>query len=1502
MSKMYKRFFFISTIVLTLLFTYHLAAQEIYWETPKIFVSGETHFPIARSNGKLLVILWHEIESSGREGKVYLSVKTTRDGKKWKENRRFAGPFTYKGEKTAIASLAVDNEGGIFVAALVGEKAIDIFYSKDEGKSFITKSHIEAASTVVAPRIFLRPGGSPILFVTKKTEEALSIFYSVSSDGVHWEAFKPFVQNKDLIIDFLPYYIHYGTRDYVVFQSVTAETLQRYQLYVKISEDNGETWGSASRIEMKEYRDGKLQSYDSFSNQRPFLAVINGKLKLVWERQFRSTPPQIYYAELDEKGRVKGDIEMVTGGIYSCHYPQLFIYRGEPLILWFDNRRGEDHIIIAKRGVFRWEDKDISNIPGESTFGSPVILNETLYVFWENSHAGETRLYYLEPDRTVAKAKLIPLNFSPKKKYNRDTVKIKWLLPKDPAGIAGVSYSWGLGIGKKVEHKLKLLTGKNRITLIADKDGEWNFNLAVMDYAGNWSEVSTVSYYRDTLPPEKVKIIPPQTDEKGFLISNTFSIVWEPPQDDIAGYTYTLRYLGSEKKVIKVNEEKLKPPARLLTRNNKLSYRNIDNGTYALSVAAIDSAGNIGKQSVILLRLNKYIPVTYITSVNSKKDEFGNVSITLRGRGFSEGGLIKTIVLDRDGKKPFDYTFERTSGAFKVESDRIIDNLILSDVEEGLYHIGVIHPTRGLYMTRPLLKLEPAGTVKFGYFAYKYSPAWERAKRVLYFLSFNELIIWLIVLFLVSLFFIALRKLVLVTREARILKSEIAYMISGKESPFRKEEEMKELKQRGMSLRIKFILLMVILVFLIVLIVSIPLGYYMIDTQKRDLTEGLRKRAEVVLGSLATGSETYLSLSNRLEMALLPNQTREIEEITYATITDRNERIWATNDPDITGKIKGDVYIQTESVIEDEVSPLIGKIADEIDRKARESISGFATEVDKLSAEAKKYILKSDPQSKQKLLELQDAINALNVRITSELKKLGNRVGSIPEFNPENLQPNYILYRPIVYRQPREDFYYHGMVRIGVSTEKILKEIASSRNTLIIQTGIVAMVAIILGIIGAIVLASIIVTPIKKLAIGVAVIRDTEDKEQLKDHRIDIRSRDEIGTLAETVNQMTQALVKAAIASKDLTVGKEIQKMFIPLDPDRSGKKGSTGSMVDDNVEIFGYYEGAKGVSGDYFDYMKLSGDNYAIIKCDVAGKGVPAALIMVEVATIFSTFFKNRVVKNPSKSAQELVYLINDMLEERGFKGRFAALTVCIMNGRSGNGFFCNAGDNIIHIFDSSEGKMVQKLLPEAPAAGVFPTMIVETQSGFQSVSTRLNSGDILILFTDGLEEAKRHFRDSAYSVIKCEEEGLKEGELHGGTHTPGSDGEELGIARIHEIVNAVMNRGEYRLVKYHNPIPDEELVFDFSTCEGTVDEAVMALVAVERVFRLYPDPEAGLEDRIVIDAKVNDFLLEHFLQYDKYFNHLIEQDETSGIILFSHLKEDEQYDDLTILAIKKR
>ncbi len=360
--------------------------------------------------------------------------------------------------------------------------------------------------------------------------------------------------------------------------------------------------------------------------------------------------------------------------------------------------------------------------------------------------------------------------------------------------------------------------------------------------------------------------------------------------------------------------------------------------------------------------------------------------------------------------------------------------------------------------------------------------------------------------------------------------------------------------------------------------------------------------------------------------------------------------------------------------------------------------------------------------------------------------------------------------------------------------------------------------------------------------------------------------------------------------------------MFIPLTEGDRGVKLTTGEEITDSVEIFGYYEGAKGVSGDYFDYIKLDDQHYAVIKCDIAGKGIPAALIMVEVATIFQSHFHDWTLKNPGLKIDKLVYTMNDLLEARKFEGRFAALVVAIINVDTGLSVFCHAGDNVINIFDTVQRKILQREFPKTPAAGVFDSEMVKMGSGYKQETLKLKPGDTLFLYTDGVEEAKHFFRDQDYSPIVCHEEGLEDGAEHAGTHLVGADNEEFGIPRINEVVNAVYGKGRYSLQKHHNPDPDEVLEFDYSTCEGSVKDGVLAMVAAEKVFRMYRPPTAGADDVIVVDSSIDRFLQEHFVQYSLYFDHRLDKKGDQQIVSFGHLKEDAQYDDLTILGIRKK
>jgi len=647
-----------------------------------------------------------------------------------------------------------------------------------------------------------------------------------------------------------------------------------------------------------------------------------------------------------------------------------------------------------------------------------------------------------------------------------------------------------------------------------------------------------------------------------------------------------------------------------------------------------------------------------------------------------------------------------------------------------------------------------------------------------------------------------------------------------------------------------------------------------------------------------------------LELGFLPAQSAALPEAHYVTITGYgigsiyNDHVMATNDPDILSKIDTAEYRPGVSRITDALTPLYEQMSEELNSEARERASDLSRSISELTQEGMSLALRTDAEGIRRLNDIQVTVSSLQVRLTEILTEIsGDEIGSQPYFSTEgdlkNKDRTYIFFKPVMFRQGAEENYFRGLIRLEVSLDSIIESIYREQIGLLYTIGIWALIALAIGTVGALVLSTLIIKPIRKLVGHIEIIRDTEDKTKLAGVDINIASKDEIAILGNTINDMTHGLVKAALAASDLSIGKEIQKKFIPLEMDNQGNKQTSGSKKTPNLDFFGYYEGAKGVSGDYFDYRDLDGRYYAIIKCDVAGKGIPAALIMIQVATMFLNYFKQWKPNAKGMRIEEVVYQINEFIETLAFKGRFAAFTLCLFDSATGVVRFCNAGDNIVHLYDASEGKVKTITLPQTPATGVLPNFMIESTGGYKVNTVNVDKGDILLLYTDGIEEAKRKFRNSEFKEIICSE---GPADTPHENHLCGQADEEMTPERVEEIINAVMAREIYTLRKFHNPEDSGDLQFDFTSCEGRVEDVIMAMVSAEKMFRCYKKPNADEDSRVLVDKKVDEFLKGHFLQYRRYCSHTREYPENPAYMYYTHVNEDEQYDDLTILGIKRK
>jgi serine phosphatase RsbU (regulator of sigma subunit) len=866
---------------------------------------------------------------------------------------------------------------------------------------------------------------------------------------------------------------------------------------------------------------------------------------------------------------------------------------------------------------------------------------------------------------------------------------------------------------------------------------------------------------------------------------------------------------------------------------------------------------------------------------------------------------------------------------FVVKNDREILLATLEDVPPSEYFLEVENIARRVARSKRVFRVARSLSFRGGGRASGEQNTWQFAARPRF--VFNAGAPAAMAFFALCALVAALtaRGVAVALRERRTLSLETHALISGELLAKEKKRKLDDIQNHGIGLRGKLLSFTITLVIVTVSMIAVPLYVVMVRTHLYTLKKSLFDRVSVLLGSLESEIKTFLPRAYIPALESLPEQLRAVPEVNYVTITGFGAKttagscdyVWASNDPDILEKIDTSRLIPGVSRITDEMQSAITAKESLLNEAGRQELATRPATLASLKAQLTALEGRNDSASVRRKARLNATAQAVAREIQQILDSLSQQVYSQPVYRyneAEETGVRYFFFTPVMYLAPRSARYVRGWIQLSVSSASIVKALRSEQRDTLRLIGLVALIAMALGATGAFVFALLLIRPIRTLVKFVRLIRDTEDKTKLEGKEIVTRSlgpietireangkhwpqqalhgRDEIGVLADTINEMTRGLVTAAQASKELLVGREIQKKFIPLEMDSAGNKLSTGSFATERAEFFGYYEGAKGVSGDYFDYRDLDGRRFAIIKCDIAGKGISAALIMVQVATMFVNFFRRWMRER--REIDDLVYEINDFIEKLGFSGRFAAFTLGLFDTETGKLTFCNAGDSLVHYYDASALRFKTLRLPQTPAAGVLSNAVIAAAGGYKTNSFHLDHDDILLLYTDGIEETKRVFRDSRFAQISCT--ASAPGTTHG-THTAGQSTEALGAQRVEAIVNAVMNARQYTLFKYHNPHGDIQYHFDFATCSGAVEELILALVSVEKVFRLWKGPHIS-NTRVLVDKKIDLFLRRHFVEYYTYLPDVREVPDNPGYYLYNDINEDEQSDDLTIIGIRRK
>ena len=185
----------------------------------------------------------------------------------------------------------------------------------------------------------------------------------------------------------------------------------------------------------------------------------------------------------------------------------------------------------------------------------------------------------------------------------------------------------------------------------------------------------------------------------------------------------------------------------------------------------------------------------------------------------------------------------------------------------------------------------------------------------------------------------------------------------------------------------------------------------------------------------------------------------------------------------------------------------------------------------------------------------------------------------------------------------------------------------------------------------------------------------------------------------------------------DIQIAGEIQKILLPADaPDVEG------------FEISGLNLPARTLSGDYFDYLAVNDDHVGIAIADVSGKGVPAALIMAMCRSALRS-------QAPGKlSPSSVLQAVNRQLYPDMKEDMFISMAYVVLNRRTGEAHLARAGHDAPLLF-RRESSLVECLNPKGMAVGIDSGGVFDRFCN--DFAFRLEKGDLLLLYTDGLTEA---------------------------------------------------------------------------------------------------------------------------------------------------------------------
>lgn len=234
-------------------------------------------------------------------------------------------------------------------------------------------------------------------------------------------------------------------------------------------------------------------------------------------------------------------------------------------------------------------------------------------------------------------------------------------------------------------------------------------------------------------------------------------------------------------------------------------------------------------------------------------------------------------------------------------------------------------------------------------------------------------------------------------------------------------------------------------------------------------------------------------------------------------------------------------------------------------------------------------------------------------------------------------------------------------------------------------------------------------------------------------YRIGRPASDQLSALGSAFDNMTASVQRLLRESQErlrleseLEIAREVQNQLFPREvPQVEG------------IELYGVCRPARGVSGDYYDFLRLGEERLGLVLGDVSGKGISAALLMAAIqSALHAQFYDGRSPQGAGAaipvSTADVVARLNQQLQESTPMEKYATFFYAVYDAATRKLTYTNAGHLAPVLFRRGA---TERLKVGGTVVGLFAPL------EYQQAEVQLQDGDLLLAFTDGLTEPENTY-----------------------------------------------------------------------------------------------------------------------------------------------------------------